>query len=322
MFCALKTFLILLVLSCSYLSYGQNLPTIVTDQADYMAGTTVTLTGSNFQAFELVSVQIVHVDGTDADDPAHAPFFVAADVDGTFIATWYVPTDGDEDGALLEATAIGQTSGATALVRFTDAVKVDFRQSANNDAGYGLGNVHWINSIVQQSNSTYNEGMSNMQRVVLSEVAPTTGNIHSLKFSHQFTKGGIHAYDFLTGRSSVGSSAATGTGWDQAIADNEAALATSYSINKCGGELGPPAGLAGMMSKSQMIISLVLIVQPCNAFKLMRPSTATDTFAFMVMHLSPTLISVVMWCMMWQLVAIQAIHMLNIRSLFTRLPLI
>ena len=110
-------------------------------------------------------------------------------------------------------------------------VKVDFRQSANDDGlPNGLGDVHWINSIVQSSNSIYYEGMSNHQRIVLIDIAPTTGNIHSLGFSHQATKGGIHAYDFLTG-------------WDQAIADNEAALGVNYFINECGDEIGPPNNL-------------------------------------------------------------------------------
>jgi len=77
---------------------------------------------------------------------------------------------------------------------------VDFKQAANN-AGEpgGLGDIDWINSIVQASNSVYTEGMSVMQRVVLSGFTDTgnDGNI-TLNFSHQDTKAGIHAYDWLT----------------------------------------------------------------------------------------------------------------------------
>jgi len=77
-------------------------------------------------------------------------------------------------------------------------LKVDFRQSANNDAGYGPGAIHWINSILQSNNSAYSEGMSPLQRVILLNVPATAGNVHSLQLGHQFTKGGHHAYDFLT----------------------------------------------------------------------------------------------------------------------------
>lgn len=126
-------------------------------------------------------------------------------------------------------------------------VKVDFRQAANNDAGTcgtgaghpcGLGHAHWINSIVQESNAEYLEGMSNPQRVVFDDIPATAGNIHTLSFSHQATKGGIHAYDFLTS-------------WDQAIAAAAAAscplpaggLLFHLDVDNCGMEIGPPASM-------------------------------------------------------------------------------
>jgi hypothetical protein len=130
---------------------------------------------------------------------------------------------------LLAVLTLGLTSAAFANI------STDFRQSANNETNgtiQGLGNIHWINSIVQASNSTYLEGMDNFQRTILTEVPATTGNIHTLSISHQFTKGGIHAYDFLTS-------------WDQAIADNEYYLGLPeppivLSLNECGIEIGPP----------------------------------------------------------------------------------
>src|SRR5262249_13363842 len=53
---------------------------------------------------------------------------------------------------------------------------------------------------------------------------------HSLSFSHQFTKGGIHAYDFLTS-------------YAQAKANDEAALGVPIALNPCGVDIGPPVNL-------------------------------------------------------------------------------
>src|SRR5262249_29881351 len=133
-------------------------------------------------------------------------------------------------------TAVGSQSGLQAESRFSDAsgLAVDFRQSANNETNgtvTGLGNIHWINSIVQASNSRYFEGMSNFQRTIFTGVPGTTGSVHTLTFSHQFTKGGIHAYDFLTS-------------WVQAQADDAAALGVAIQLNPCGQEIGPPGSLS------------------------------------------------------------------------------
>ena len=49
------------------------------------------------------------------------------------------------------------------------ALVTDFRQGANNETNgtvTGLGNLHWINSIIQASNSTYYEGMGVPQRTI------------------------------------------------------------------------------------------------------------------------------------------------------------
>ena len=72
----------------------------------------------------------------------------------------------------------------------------DFRQAANNSGG-GMGVVNWINGIVQQNNSRYNEGMSVPQRVIFLNL---TGASHTLSFSHQSIKASnnSHAYDFIT----------------------------------------------------------------------------------------------------------------------------
>ena len=77
------------------------------------------------------------------------------------------------------------------------AVNNHFSQYANED-------LQWIGSIIQSSNSVYYENMAVPQRIIFEGLNATAGNNHYLTFGHHFTKGGVHAYDFLVG-------------WDQAI---------------------------------------------------------------------------------------------------------
>src|SRR4030095_9463783 len=80
-------------------------------------------------------------------------------------------------------------------------VPVEFQQGANNDNPFDLGTIHWINSILQSSNSVYIEGMSTLQRIVFYDMgAPTAGDDrHVLQLKMQAVKGTHHAYDFMTG---------------------------------------------------------------------------------------------------------------------------
>jgi len=110
-------------------------------------------------------------------------------------------------------TTLGLTSGETEQGAFTDWDR-DFKQCANGKITGVVGNCDWINSILQQSNSTYYEGMGVPQRAIFTGIAPTAGNTHTLTFKHQATKGGgsnSHAYDWLVS-------------YDQAIALASAAL--------------------------------------------------------------------------------------------------
>ncbi|WP_143076494.1 hypothetical protein, partial [Flavobacterium swingsii] len=68
----------------------------------------------------------------------------------------------------------------------------DFKQFANNPV------EKWQEGILQQSNSTYYEGSSTLQRVDLKNIPATNLNRHTLTLSHLATKGGHHAYDFIT----------------------------------------------------------------------------------------------------------------------------
>lgn len=220
---------------------GGGPPMVNTDQLDYAPGDTVQISGSGWSSSCVIQLQVEHLN----EDPpcgcggdGHDPWLVVSDLYGNFSSTWWVNPD-DSLGAVFLLTAINlMVPGEEASTTFTDNVKTDFRQSANNEtngAVQGLGNIHWINSIVQQSNSTYYEGMSNFQRTILIDLESQTGNVHTLSFSHQFTKAGIHAYDFLTS-------------YAQAIADDSAALGVGITLNPCGPEIGPPGSLPATCS--------------------------------------------------------------------------
>ena len=118
---SVKRITISLLLSLATVSFVQAQATLTSDQQDYPPGSTVTLTGSSFQAGETVTLQVTHVgDGDNETSGAHAPWDVTANADGNFTTTWLVPTDEDELGAILLATADGQISGLHAETSFTD----------------------------------------------------------------------------------------------------------------------------------------------------------------------------------------------------------
>lgn len=93
--------------------------TLVSDQADYAPGTTATLTGTGFQTNEMVTMQVLHYDGTSDGGEDHQPWEITADALGNFVTTWHVCED-DCVGSTLRATADGQSSGLHAEAVFTD----------------------------------------------------------------------------------------------------------------------------------------------------------------------------------------------------------
>ncbi len=110
-------------------------------------------------------------------------------------------------------------------------LSVDFRQAANNDQPYALGDVHWINSVLQRSNSVYYEGMSVPQRIMFLNIRATSGNQHALTFDHLAGKSGKHAYDYLTSH-------------EQALdAASSIAPTALVDLNACGAHIGPPASM-------------------------------------------------------------------------------
>jgi len=125
------------------------------------------------------------------------------------------------------------TSGTTVSIVAARPAKggfsgvVDFKQLTTNPPT--ASKPRWIGSILQKSNSYYYEGMSVNQRIIFTDIASTPGDVHTLTFSHEATKGGIHAYDWLTA-------------WDQG--NNEIWPHDSWmNYEPCGESIGPPKTL-------------------------------------------------------------------------------
>src|SRR4029450_2213125 len=96
----------------------QNAASISADRPTYVAGEPVTITGRDFAAGEIVTVQVTHADGTAESGMGHEPTTAVVGADGTFQATWTVAA-ADIAGPQLVATASGNASGNVTPAAFT-----------------------------------------------------------------------------------------------------------------------------------------------------------------------------------------------------------
>src|SRR6266566_634840 len=95
--------------------------------------------------------------------------------------------------------------------------------------------------------------MSVPQRILFAGLPGTSGNHHSLLFRHQFTKGAIHGYDFLSS-------------YSQAQADNAAALGVTILLNPCRADIGPPSSLADTCSALHAGANYSVVPAPDDPF--------------------------------------------------------
>jgi hypothetical protein len=80
------------------------------------------------------------------------------------------------------------------------ALDVGTYDQCSNDDGDGYPGpdtgCRWTNGNLQAQNSTYFEGDATVQRAWLTDLA--AGSVHTLTLKYGTTKGGKHAYDYLT----------------------------------------------------------------------------------------------------------------------------
>jgi hypothetical protein len=250
---------------------------VTTDKADYAPGETVTISGSGFAAATAYAVPVIRPDGTIVrGDGSFTPGWDTVVTDGAGAFTYLYQLDGiigtyqvrvypaPWSGSLAETPLAATT--------FTDvAGVVDFRQCANQDPT--LGTCHWIGSILQTGNSEYYESMCVPQRLVFDNLGTTVGDIHTLTFSHQATKSGIHAYDFLTSYSQAVATAA-----------DAGVPFTDLSGQACAAEIGPPASLGATCSSVRNGPNCLDVPVPDDPFVSKDGSTQSRLDAFEALY--------------------------------------
>ncbi len=162
---------------------------ISTDKPDYSPSSLVLITGSGFIANKTYTINIVSTD----EPPVNFTDQVKADGSGNISYAYQL--DGNYRPNYTVYVKTGEIINA--VVTFTDGnISVNFDQCANDDNPTPAGQCNWIGSILQGNNSTYFEGMSVPQRILYQGI--TTPGAHTISFAYSYTKGGTHAYDFLT----------------------------------------------------------------------------------------------------------------------------
>ncbi|MGI8981137.1 MAG: DUF7507 domain-containing protein, partial [Pirellulaceae bacterium] len=173
------------------------LATVMTDKPDYAPGETADVSASGFQIGEAVQFQVLHTDGTPNTGNGHHPWSVVdggpTDLDGqangNILTAWYVDPD-DSANSSFALTADGQSSGLKAATNFTDA-----GPAADLDH-YGNVSGEWLDGNLGTNKANYLEGQSVPDRIVMTGL--TAGTTYSITPCYDTTKGGKHAFDYLT----------------------------------------------------------------------------------------------------------------------------
>ena len=171
-------------------------PIVFTDRANYFPGETAFITGLGFWPNEIVTLQVVHTDGTSNDGGGHTPWNVTADALGSFDSSWFVDPD-DSAGSSFLLTATGNSSGQVAEAAFTDgSANLDTCENGPASAPTTCTGEAWTNGNVNGSKGHYAEGQSVPYRTIFENL--TAGNTYTLTVEYDTTQGGKHAFDYLT----------------------------------------------------------------------------------------------------------------------------
>jgi hypothetical protein len=173
------------------------IPVLTTDQADYNPGDTANIFGNLFPSLQNFVLRIFG-NSEIGNHYTDTSFTVNSDNAGSFSYAYlldnmyrplYTVTASTLDGEEIASTTFTDAAGAGVDV---------YSQCANDDGDGYTGNpgvCNWTNGDLNGSNSTYTEEDSTVQRLVISGLS---NGAHTVVVEYQTTKGGKHAYDFLT----------------------------------------------------------------------------------------------------------------------------
>ncbi len=170
-------------------------PILSTGKEDYHPGETASIFGSLFSSLQNIVLKIFGSDDNNQNYTEETQT-VEADADGSFEASY---TLDDLYRPFYEVYAYDTEGEELASTWFRDSSVSAYDQCQNDDGdGYVTGDTgcRWTTGNLIASNSTYHEGDSTVQRLWVEGFVP--GSPHTVTFKYGTTKGGKHAYDFLT----------------------------------------------------------------------------------------------------------------------------
>jgi len=150
-------------------------------------GDTVTIKGGAFAPGETVAIRVVRPDGTQAGS-----WLSTANDQGLISTQWTLPYT-EIAGETLRLSALSSASETPATSSFMTSAGTDLDQLQNGTTSTP---AEWANGDINKNNSCYSEGNSVPFRYFVT--GTTTGSQHYFTISMEWTKGGIHAYDYLT----------------------------------------------------------------------------------------------------------------------------
>lgn len=168
--------------------------TLSTEKDDYHPGQTATIFGKFFAPLQTFLLKIFGSD-KDNENYTESTQTVTTDETGSFTATYTLDS---LFRPFYEMVASDFNGTQLASGWFRDSAVSVYNQCSNDDGdGYASGDqgCRWINGALNPQNSAYQEGDSTVQRVLVEGLAPGS---HTITFQYGTTKGGKHAYDYLT----------------------------------------------------------------------------------------------------------------------------
>ena len=179
--------------------------TVATNKSDYSPGQYVIVTGSHWLPGETVKLTFTE---TPLIHPAE-DLFATADGAGNISNNEYLIALHDI-GQSFTLVATGQTSGKTATAAFTDGPpnpSADIDQFYNDAINASpTRTLKWINQELNPNGSHYAESMSVPYRMVMKNLSVNTVATpvtHTLIIKWDITKGGKHAFDYITSYNNI-----------------------------------------------------------------------------------------------------------------------
>ena len=166
----------------------QTAPVIRTDKEGYLAGEVTAISGEGFSPFERVMLRVSHIDGTVEAGMGHDAWFVDADANGAFRASWSVNIH-DTAGADLKLEAAG-SSGLSAQAAFarTGRLALDRSSGAGSKSrvtGEGFNSNELVTIKLDGSEHQSISALSDANGNISAELSLTSGNVEAGAFSIQ-----------------------------------------------------------------------------------------------------------------------------------------